>query len=441
MSDPFVHLRVASGYSLRYGASAPSALVAAAAGHEMDTLAITDRDGLYGAVRFAKACAAAGIAPVVGVDFAVAPVAAARPRSARAVTPAKGGELRDARLPRVVTLATSRAGWASLCRLTTAVHAAGERGEPVCTTSLVAANGRDLLVMLGPDSELGLALAAGRPDVAEQVLAGWLEVVEPHQLVLAVANQQLGRHRRRHGCARRKDAGLRRRPPPGRRAHQRGADGGQAPRPHPRRAGRLAPAGAAGGPQRRPPQRGGLPEGGQGDAAAGRGGVPAGRADRRGAAARRHPRGRDPLPARPARRHRPRRDPPARVRRAQGLRHRCPRRAAAALPGRAGRPLPRSRPGRARPAGGRARRDRRPRVRPLLPHRRRHHRPGARPRRPLRRPRLGCRQPRELPARHLRRRPDPARPADGAVPLAVAGRRCPTSTSTWSRRAARRCTT
>ena len=191
MSDPFVHLRVASGYSLRYGASAPSALVAAAAGHEMDTLAITDRDGLYGAVRFAKACAAAGIAPVVGVDFAVSPSVVARPRSTRAVTPAKGGELRDARLPRVVALATSRTGWASLCRLTTAVHAAGARGEPVCTPGLVGANGSDLLVMLGPDSELGLALAAGRPDVADQVLASWLEVVEPYQLVLAVAHQQL----------------------------------------------------------------------------------------------------------------------------------------------------------------------------------------------------------------------------------------------------------
>ena len=190
MSDPFVHLRVASGYSLRYGASAPGALVAAAAGHGMDTLAITDRDGLYGAVRFAKACASAGIAPVVGVDFAVAP-SASRPSSSRAVTPAKGGELRDARLPRVVTLATSRAGWASLCRLTTAVHAGGERGRPVCTPALVGTHGRGLLVLLGPDSELGLALAAGRPDLAEGVLAGWLEVVEPHQLVVAVANHQL----------------------------------------------------------------------------------------------------------------------------------------------------------------------------------------------------------------------------------------------------------
>ena len=71
MADPFVHLRVASGYSLRYGASHPSALVEAAAGAEMDTLALTDRDGLYGAVRFAKACLRTGVAPVIGVDFAL----------------------------------------------------------------------------------------------------------------------------------------------------------------------------------------------------------------------------------------------------------------------------------------------------------------------------------------------------------------------------------
>ena len=71
MGDPFVHLRVATGHSLQYGASHPSVLVEAAAGHDMDTLACTDRDGLYGAVRFVKACHRAGIAPVVGADLAL----------------------------------------------------------------------------------------------------------------------------------------------------------------------------------------------------------------------------------------------------------------------------------------------------------------------------------------------------------------------------------
>ena len=74
--DPFVHLHVASGYSLQYGASHPHVLVERAAEHEMDTLALTDRDGVYGAVRFAKACMSAHIRPVLGVDHAVAPTGA-----------------------------------------------------------------------------------------------------------------------------------------------------------------------------------------------------------------------------------------------------------------------------------------------------------------------------------------------------------------------------
>ena len=70
MSDPFVHLHVASGYSLQYGASHPHVLVERAAEQEMDALALTDRDGTYGAVRFAKAAMAMGIRPILGVDLA-----------------------------------------------------------------------------------------------------------------------------------------------------------------------------------------------------------------------------------------------------------------------------------------------------------------------------------------------------------------------------------
>ena len=70
MADPFVHLHVASGYSLQYGASHPHVLVERAAEQDMDTLALTDRDGTYGAVRFVKAAMAARIRPILGVDLA-----------------------------------------------------------------------------------------------------------------------------------------------------------------------------------------------------------------------------------------------------------------------------------------------------------------------------------------------------------------------------------
>ena len=79
MSDPFVHLHVASGYSLQYGASHPHVLVERAAEQEMDALALTDRDGTYGAVRFVKAATAAGIRPILGVDLAMG----GDPRSSR----------------------------------------------------------------------------------------------------------------------------------------------------------------------------------------------------------------------------------------------------------------------------------------------------------------------------------------------------------------------
>ena len=69
--DGFAHLHVASGFSMRYGASMPEELVERAVAHGQGALALTDRDGLYGAVQFATACGRAGIDPVLGVDLAV----------------------------------------------------------------------------------------------------------------------------------------------------------------------------------------------------------------------------------------------------------------------------------------------------------------------------------------------------------------------------------
>lgn len=59
----FTHLHTASGFSLRYGASHPERLAERAAERGMDAAALTDRDTVAGAVRFAKACNAPAYAP------------------------------------------------------------------------------------------------------------------------------------------------------------------------------------------------------------------------------------------------------------------------------------------------------------------------------------------------------------------------------------------
>ncbi|MEV4443549.1 PHP domain-containing protein, partial [Streptomyces sp. NPDC049577] len=67
----FTHLHTASGFSMRYGASHPERLAERAAERGMDAIALTDRDSLSGAVRFARASARAGVRPLFGVDLAV----------------------------------------------------------------------------------------------------------------------------------------------------------------------------------------------------------------------------------------------------------------------------------------------------------------------------------------------------------------------------------
>jgi error-prone DNA polymerase len=156
----FAHLHVASSYSLRYGTATPAALARAAAGLGMSALALTDRDGLYGAFKHVQACADAGIKPLLGADL---------------------GLRADDRMSRVTLLAAGRRGWASLCRLVSAAHASAEAGDgdrdgngvPAVTRELIAEHADGLVLLLGPASDVGQAVAARRPDPARHALARW----------------------------------------------------------------------------------------------------------------------------------------------------------------------------------------------------------------------------------------------------------------------------
>ncbi|MER7204215.1 PHP domain-containing protein, partial [Streptomyces sp. NPDC000188] len=150
----FTHLHTVSGFSLRYGASHPERLAERASERGMDALALTDRDTLSGSVRFAKACVKAGVRPLFGTDLAVGgPPPAGSPAPGRTPAerrrqPVRGGAFIDESTPRVTFLARDGAiGWASLCRLVTAAHAAGET-----RLTWEDNHGDGLTVLLGPAS-------------------------------------------------------------------------------------------------------------------------------------------------------------------------------------------------------------------------------------------------------------------------------------------------
>src|SRR3954465_5186273 len=157
MDLPFVHLDVRSCFSLKEGAFTPEQLVARAAAMGMPAVALTDRDGLYGATRFVAACARTGIRPILGASVTVR---APAPRATDA---------------HVVLLAQDDTGYANLCRLLTDAHLLGERGDPWVATEQICAHAAGLTVVLGPRSHPGRLAVTGSIDTAAALAADYRE--------------------------------------------------------------------------------------------------------------------------------------------------------------------------------------------------------------------------------------------------------------------------
>src|SRR5438132_13824849 len=85
----FVHLHVHSDYSPMEGVSSLTALCEAARAQGADTLALTDTNGLYGAIRFLEIAKETGLRPILGAELKIEPhytryLHPARPRARQA---------------------------------------------------------------------------------------------------------------------------------------------------------------------------------------------------------------------------------------------------------------------------------------------------------------------------------------------------------------------
>jgi len=187
MGPSFVHLHTASAYSAHYGVSWPEELVQAAVADGADAVASTDRDGLYGAVKHVKACMAAGIDPLLGVDLAVL----------EAAGPGTGAQAL-VECGRVVILAhgsqnlPAGAGYAALCRLISAAHAR-PRGPVGLTLAELAAGVLDpqtraavLTVLLGPFSDVGRAMNGRRYLLPRSKFRAWTGAMPPGTLAVEI---------------------------------------------------------------------------------------------------------------------------------------------------------------------------------------------------------------------------------------------------------------
>jgi error-prone DNA polymerase len=164
----FIHLNVRSYFSIKDGAFSPEDLAKRAAELGMPAVAITDRDGLYGAPRFAAACRHYGVKPIFGATLTV----------------------RTKRRDHVVTLlAKDAVGYGNLCRLITTAHMTGKRGDPALTTGQICERSWGLICFLGPESEPGRLAAAGLRDSALAAVHPFREAFGSSDLFVEVQNQ------------------------------------------------------------------------------------------------------------------------------------------------------------------------------------------------------------------------------------------------------------
>ncbi len=167
----FVHLNVASAYSAHYGVNRPEHLVGAAS-EEFDALAITDRDGLYGAIKHIGACIASNISPIVGVNLSVKT---------------------DNAQSRVVILAHGHnkgRGWSQLCRVISKAHQSKGKQPVIELEQLAQLLTEDSFctVLLGGESLIGKTVLAN-PQLAADEIAVWKKLLpKPGGLVIEVTN-------------------------------------------------------------------------------------------------------------------------------------------------------------------------------------------------------------------------------------------------------------
>jgi len=185
----FTHLHVSTAFSAHYGVSWPDELAQVAAADGSTALACTDRDGLYGTIKHLKACMAAGIDPIVGVDLAVFD---------------DDGDHRTQVAGRVVVLARGHnngAGYRALCRLVSDAHArtSGKAGGAVpvaVTRAELASRTLDprtlkpvLTVLLGPDSDVGRAMGGRRYLRPRTLFKQWLDAMPRGTVIAEVVSQ------------------------------------------------------------------------------------------------------------------------------------------------------------------------------------------------------------------------------------------------------------
>jgi len=175
-ASPFVHLHVHTEYSLLDGAIRIDGLLAKAKADGMTAVAITDHGTMFGVIDFYEKATKAGIKPIIGCEFYVAP------RTLNDRTP-----LDHKQLSHLVLLAENQTGYQNLCKLATAGSLDGFYHKPRIDKHLLAAHCQGLIGLSAClKGEIPMLLRAGKKEAADTAARFYLELFGENNFFLEV---------------------------------------------------------------------------------------------------------------------------------------------------------------------------------------------------------------------------------------------------------------
>ncbi len=170
VSDGFVHLHVHSHFSFMDGASSLDALVARAVEFGMPALALTDHQGLYGALRFYRLAQDAGLRPILGAEVTVEAVghrgveSDLPPAQRLESSPGVGFGRAAGRGFHLTLLVKNRLGYQNLCQLLSSTHVRSAHEPSTVTYEDLARLSEGLIGLSGCSAgEVGASVLARQP--------------------------------------------------------------------------------------------------------------------------------------------------------------------------------------------------------------------------------------------------------------------------------------
>ena len=190
----YVPLWCKSNYSFLEGASHPEELIEQAHAFGLPAIALTDCDGVHGVVRAHIKAQELGVHLIIGAELTVSALSGA-PVSIPASTVSPSSRPTSA----CVLLATTRAGYANLCRLITTGRRRCPKGSSVVTWRELCEHAPGLIALWGGDRSL--LVHDGDPHTA--TVAGMLRDAFGERLYVVLPRHRRPEEVRQEACARR----------------------------------------------------------------------------------------------------------------------------------------------------------------------------------------------------------------------------------------------